>query len=356
MAGAVDSVIGSFKQSFGKRLLLYFTLITVLYGIGSFIVQALLLNLPLTVLLSGFFQRFAALQGASDAEMAAAMLGILADFLKNMPFFLAAGAVIVFIYTVGVTFLQSIFSGLQFNLARLVVEGKPYSLQAVWDNASGRFLVLFKSTLAITVLFSLFSLALAIPLAAGAINLLGSVGSASAESSAISVMQLFFGALIFALGHFLVLFLASPLLLFVAPAALFEKCGAIGAIKRSVALGARQYLSNLGFLLLLFLVAIIALAAAGIALAVVSLLLILVSSVFGILLALLLFYLFIFVFAIWANAFVSLAITRFYLSSVSPAASRAPKEPESEAIAVAPMPAIAPKPAKKNAAKRVRRK
>ena len=354
MDGAVDSVIDSFKQSFGKRLLLYFTLITVLYGIGSFLVQALFLNLPLTVLLSGYAQRFAALQGASDAEMAAAMSGILADLLKNMPFFLAAGAVIAFVYTVGVTFLQSIFSGLQFNLARLVVEGRQYSLQAVWDNTSGRFLVLFKSMLVITVLFSIFSLALAIPLASGVINLLGSVGSASAESSAVSVMQLFFGALVFALVYFLVLFLVSPLLLFVAPAALFEKCGAIGAIKRSVALGSRQYLSNLGFLLLMCLMAIIALAAGGIAVAVVAVPLTLVSVGVGIFIAVLLFYLLIFAFIIWSNAFVSLAITRFYLSSVSP--SRAPKKPESGAAAAAPMPAAGPRPARKNAAKRVRRK
>ena len=356
MAHVVDSVVGSFKQSFDKRLLLYFTLITVLYGIGSFIVQALLLNLPLTALLSGYFQQFAALQSASDAEMAAAMLGLFADFMKNMPFFLVAGAVIFFIYAVGVTFLQSIFNGLQFSLARLVVEGKPYSLQAIWDNSSGRILVLFKSMLAITVLFFLVSLVLAIPLASSAINLLGSIGSASIESTAVSAMQLLFGAVIFAVVSFLVLFFVSPLLLFMVPIALFEKCGAIDAIKRSVALGARQYFSNLGFMLLMYLMAIIALIAAGIALAVVALLLMLVSSVLGILLAMLLFYLFIFAFAIWANTFVSLAITRFYLSSVSPAAPRAAKKPESESTAVQPMPAAAPKRAKKKAVKRVRRK
>lgn len=230
MPGFIDTVIESLKQSASLPLWLYFLAVMLLEAVVMGLVTLFFLLVGLTLLLAFF--------GISGFQNPAGLLSEPGTFLGIA----ALAGSLVAILLVVLTFVSSYFTGLRFNLFNNFMKNKKLDFGKSFEMTTPRAFTFFKATLLVGILILIAILILALPV-------IFSIPALVAVSSPGPVIGLVLYAVIAFLALGIVLFMLSPILNLIAPAAFFEKQGAIDTIRKAVYLARTNYLGNLAFVL-----------------------------------------------------------------------------------------------------------
>ena len=237
MAGFIDTVIDSLKQSLDLPLWLYFFAVQVMEGIVEGIVVLLFLFVGAVLLLGSFslsfFQNPAAL--FSNPE--------------NLLSIVSTIAILGTIMVVVMSFVASYFTGLRFNLFNGFLKTKKIDLGKAFEETTPRAFTFFKVSLILALLVTLVLLIIAIPVLSSVPSMIGMTSPAPLVGL---ILYIVVALLIFSLA----MFLLSPILQLLAPVAFFEKRGAIDTVKRAIELVKPNYLGNLAFVLIFFVVVV----------------------------------------------------------------------------------------------------
>jgi hypothetical protein len=235
MPGFIDTVVESLKQSLDWPLWLYFFAVQIIEGIVSGVVVLLFLFVG-AVMLLGSFSLTIFQNPAAFFSNPANLLGL----------FTAVG-ILVAILIVILTFVASYFTGIRFNLFNNFLKTKKIDLGKAFEDTTPRAFTYFKVSLLVSLIGILILLILAIPVFSSIPALLGMTSPAPLIGFILYVVVVL---LLFALG----VFLLSPILQLLAPAAFFERKGAVDTLKRAIELAKANYLGNLAFVLIFMVV------------------------------------------------------------------------------------------------------
>ncbi|MBI2529853.1 MAG: hypothetical protein HYW05_01805 [Candidatus Diapherotrites archaeon] len=308
MGWAIESAIEVFKKSldYKKLWFSYFLLLIISLIIGGIILIAVV-GVPAAMLFSKYLVLYSQYASATGSSELAAM-GIIFALLQALPQILTALVIVAVAYFVINALWDAFLSGLQLNIALDYLKKAKFSIGSASAKTKPRFLTLFALSIIFGILIFLLALVLFLPLLFSALGIMNQISTGAASGALASPgADLWVNILlqtVFAIFAFVVvMLLAAPFLAMIAPVALFEKRGIGASIGRMIALGKKDYLSTLGYLIL------------------VGLLMAVVSWVIGFLQAALalipfagiVFYIVISaVLGTWSMAFISLALAKLY--------------------------------------------
>lgn len=241
MRGFVDTVIDSFKQTISLPLWLYFFVVQLI----EILVQGLVF---LLLLFSVFFVVYdsVAKVGFNNIGLIFTTPSLLAPFAWALGFLF-----LLFIFVM--VYLSSVFVGLRFNLFNGFVKHKRFDLGRAFADTMPRVFTFFKINLVILVLLVLFLGISVLPIVNSVVAIISGLGPDQVAGQVVGIVLYFFLML---LVFGLVSFFLSPLTVLLTPVAFFENFGVVGSFKRAFSLMKSNYLGNLAFVLIYFVVLI----------------------------------------------------------------------------------------------------
>jgi len=237
MPGFIDTVIGSLKQSLDFPLWLYFLAVQIIESIVGSIVVMLFLFAGAVLLIGSI--------GPSIFQNPAALLSTPANMLGIFSVIGLLAAILIVI----LAFVTSYFTGIRFNLFNNFLKTKKIDLGKAFEETTPRAFTFFKISLILALLICLVLLVLAI-------QVLSSIPALIGMTSPAPLVGLILYIVVVLLIFSLAMFLLSPILQLFAPTVFFEKRGAIDTIKRAVELAKTNYLGNLAFVLIFFVIVV----------------------------------------------------------------------------------------------------
>ena len=314
MGWATDSAVEVFKKSFDYKSLYWsYFLIGLLAFVAFAIISAVIIIIPAYMLIMPYLLPLLQM----DPNPAAVLLA-LQSLLQALPQIIIGFAIILIIFTIVSTFLDSFFSGLQLNIALDYLKKAKFSIGKAIAKTKPRFLVLFALNIIFIVILGIVQLILMLPAISSISGLLNSFASVFGAGGFYTMVdQSFAQNLVLQLStiqaqanfanwtYLIIAFFLSPFLVMIAPIALFEKRGISASLRRIFELGKKGYLSTLGYFILLALLAIIAIIVFVIAFFI-SLLLMFVLVGIPLLIVVLI------AFMLWLMAFSNLATAKLY--------------------------------------------
>lgn len=293
----IKTLSAAIRESISLGLWAFFLMIFAIFFVATMIVQSLTIGVG-----AGFL-----LGNLSEVPEQA-----FSQILSNLGQIVLVMGAALLVYLLIVFLISSVMYGLEFNGARLFLSGTRgigQLLKDSWMATKPRFLTSFFLSLLVGII-SLFFVAL---LFAPAVLSALSVASGNISGLSAAIFWLIIGVVVF----IVVAFLTAPIMALLYPIVFFENLSVTKTIKRAVFLGARNYLRNIAFLLLFWLillagfVSLIILVFIAVLLGIFLFLVPLVGVFLGALLVIIVIACFV-AFFFWIQAFSIIALTKYY--------------------------------------------
>lgn len=230
---AVDAFVEITKKVFSLKLWLYNFLLG-LFAIAVFLVMLLVFAVPV---LATYF----------TLQLSIAAIAIY--------------AVIAVLFIIALFLLSAFINGIQLNFSREYLESGKISFMQAIDRTMPRIWVAAKQQILVAIFFLILALIVFFPVIASVLNILGqldfsSLAALQASLALLSasllqqIIPIIIAFILGALVYAVIILILLPILVVLMQVPFFEKVSAIGAIKRAILLGKKNYFKNYGFTIL----------------------------------------------------------------------------------------------------------